>query len=311
MKLTVDPDVVDPGFVYVYFSSDIAKGLIDSLAITTGVPHINLGILRSFPVPLPPLTEQRRIAAILGALDDRVEVSRRMNRTLEAMAQALFRRRFVDFDGHDDLVESEAGPIPKGWLWSPLDEVAHFLNGTACQKYPATEGEPSLPVIKIREMRSGFSSNTDCASTEVPEKYMVEDGDMLFSWSGSLLAKIWTGGRGLLNQHIFKVTSERFPRWFYYLWVQEYLGRFQRIAADKATTMGHIKRRHLTEAMVAVPTSEEVEEMSAVFGTLVERQVANDLQARTLTSLRDALLPKLISGELRVPEAEATLEAIA
>ncbi len=295
----------DPRYVYYFF-----VGLdVMHLDVGSANPTLNRNHVHPLPVAWPPLDEQRRIAAVLGALDDRIVVNRGMNRTLEAMAQALFRRRFVDFDGRDDLVEHEAGPIPEGWRWEPLDQVADFLNGTACQKHPAVDGAPSLPVIKIREMRAGITDNTDRASLDVPEKFVVEDRDMLFSWSGSLLAEIWTGGQGLLNQHIFKVTSEGFPRWFYYLWVREHLDRFQRIAADKATTMGHIKRRHLTEALAAVPTPGEVETMSAVLGPLVERQVENNLQSRTLAALRDALLPKLVSGELRVPEAEEAVEA--
>ena len=227
-----------------------------------------------------------------------------MNRTLEAMAQALFRSRFVDFDGRDELTETKHGPLPQGWTWQPLDGIAHFLNGTACQKHPAQEGKPSLPVIKIREMRSGVSANTDRASLDIPERFRVENGDLLFSWSATLLTLIWTGGPGLLNQHIFKVTSERYPQWLCLLWINEHLARFQRIAADKATTMGHIKRRHLKEALVATPPASEMAQMAEAFEPIHRRQIANDLHSATLADLRDALLPKLVSGEIRVPEAK-------
>ena len=263
-------------------------------------------------LPLPPLDEQHRIAAVLGALDDKIELNRKMSRTLEEMAQAIFKSWFIDFDGVPDseLVKSELGPIPRGWSVKPLDQVADFLNGAACQKFRARPGEPSLPVIKIREMNQGVTAKTDRATADLPRKWYVENGDVLFSWSGSLVVKVWTGGRGALNQHLFKVTSTAYPRWFILLWTQRHLSEFQRIAADKATTMGHIKRHHLTDAKCAVPRASSLAEAGALLDPLVRRSVANELQSRTLAALRDALLPKLISGEIRVPEAEEAVEAM-
>ena len=130
MKLTVDEEKADSTFVYAYFRSPWALDYIRRTAITTGVPHINLGILRGFPVPVPPLDEQRRIAAVLGALDDKIELNRKMNRTLEEMAQALFKSRFIDFHGHYDLVDSELGPIPRGWEVVPISEVVDVKGGS-------------------------------------------------------------------------------------------------------------------------------------------------------------------------------------
>jgi type I restriction enzyme S subunit len=254
--------------------------------------------------------DQRRIAAVLGALDDKIELNRKMNRTLEEMAQAIFKSWFIDFDGHDDFVDSELGPIPRGWEVASLDSVAHFLNGAACQKFRPEPGEGSLPVIKIREMNQGITDKTDRATLRLPKKWWVNDGDVLFSWSGSLVVKVWTGGTGALNQHLFKVTSDRFPRWFCLLWTTHHLREFQRIAAAKATTMGHIKRHHLTDAKCVVPLADVLKRADDVLRPMVSRQVRNDLEARTLAGLRDTLLPKLISGELRVPEAEEQLSEV-
>ena len=160
-------------------------------------------------------------------------------------------------------------------------------------------------MIKIRELRGGLSDTTDRATPEVADKYHVYDGDVLFSWSGTLTVKVWTEGHAVLNQHLFKVTSETAPRWFYYGWVLHHLGQFQRIAADKATTMGHIKRRHLTDAKVAVPPPDEMEAAGRELSPLLERQIANDLQDRTLASLRDRLIPALLSGAVRVDDEPA------
>jgi type I restriction enzyme S subunit len=294
---------VDTRFFRYAFGSPPIHHLVDGFCNTTVQATLNLKEIRALPIPLPPLAEQRRIAAILGAQDDKIELNRKMNRTLEEMAQALFKSWFIDFDGHDDLVDSEIGPVPRGWGVRSLDAIADFLNGAACQKYPATDGEPRLPVIKIRELNQGVTTETDRATSTIPAKWHVKDGDVLFSWSGSLVVKVWTGGPGALNQHLFKVTSKEYPRWFFLSWVRHHLAEFQRIAADKATTMGHIQRHHLTAAKCAVPPPDVLRRVGALLEPVVNRQIANELESRTLIALRDTLLPKLISGEMRVSDA--------
>lgn len=291
------------------------------LAVQTGtaVPHISGGQIKSFEFDLPPLPEQRAIAATLGALDDKIELNRRTGETLEAMARALFRNWFVDF-GPTRAKMAGAAPYlaedlwslfpdrldddgkPEGWEEKPLDEVADFLNGLALQKFPAADASDSLPVIKIAELRNGLTSKSDRASRQLPSKYIVADGDFLFSWSGSLMAKFWTEGEGALNQHLFKVSSERYPAWFYSEWVQHHLEEFQIIAASKATTMGHIQRGHLKAARTFCPPDNAIAEMGQVIGPLIERMIQNELESRDLAETRDLLLPRLMSGELRVAE---------
>ena len=287
------------------------------------MPKLTQGNMNRIPILTPPLHEQKAIAHVLGTLDDKIELNRRINETLEAMARAIFKSWFVDFDpvranaegrrlqGLDPAIQklfpdrfqdSPFGPIPKGWQVRPLDEIATYLNGLACQKYPPNESE-ELPVIKIRELKQGITDNSDRAAADVPDKYIVEDGNVLFSWSGSLLVKVWAGGRGVLNQHVFKVLSDEFPKWFYLYWTEHHVEEFQRIAADKATTMGHIQRRHLSEALTVVPDDALMNAMTQVMAPLVDRQIANATQARTLGEVRDALLPKLLSGEVRVGDA--------
>ncbi|MEW6114954.1 MAG: hypothetical protein AB1664_22685, partial [Thermodesulfobacteriota bacterium] len=175
-----------------------------------------------------------------------------------------------------------------------LDEIAHFLNGLALQKYPPGDG-PTLPVIKIAQLRKGDAGGADQCNTGVPADYIVGDGDVLFSWSGSLECVLWTGGKGALNQHLFKVTSQEYPKWFYYFWIHEHLPAFRYIAAGKATTMGHIQRHHLTDAKVVVPNADAMTAANRVIAPLVERILGLRIESRTLAALRDALLPKLMS----------------
>ncbi len=310
--IRADTSKVDPMWILAYLNDPKTKDYIESFNAGGSRRAITKGHIESFQIPLPPLEEQKRIAHVLGTLDDKIELNRQMNQTLEEMAQAIFKSWFVDFDGHDDLVESELGLIPRGWIIKSLADCGSFLNGVAIKKYmDIEEGEGSLPAIKIREMRSGFDEKSARVSTNVPDKYLIDNGDILFSWSGSLLVTIWTGGKGVLNQHIFKVESVNFPRWFMYLWTKEHLARFQRIAASKATTMGHIKRGHLKEALVLAPPMNVLQAYSKDFEAILKRIELNNLQNQTLIELRDTLLPKLISGELRVPEAlEITEEAM-
>ena len=138
------------------------------------------------------------------------------------------------------------------------------------------------------------------ANDRVPAEYIVNDGDVLFSWSGSLELVLWAGGIGALNQHLFKVTSDDYPKWLCYRWILEHLGGFRDIAADKATTMGHIQRRHLTEAMTVIPSKATLAALDRTMAPLLERMLKHRLESRALAAQRDTLLPGLVSGEVRV-----------
>jgi type I restriction enzyme S subunit len=182
----------------------------------------------------------------------------------------------------------------------PLDEIANYLNGLACQKFPPKDELNKLPVLKIKDLQSGISESSDWVSSDVPKKYLVQNGDIIFSWSASLLVKIWDGEDCILNQHLFKVTSEDYLNWFYYLWTKHYLDEFIAVAKSHATTMGHIKRSDLKQAMAKVPTAKEITEMDKHFTPLLNKIISNNKQISTLTKLRDTLAPKLMSGEVRV-----------
>ena len=106
------------------------------------------------------------------------------------------------------------------------------------------------------------------ASAELEPDYIVEDGDVLFSWSGSLECVLWAGGRGALNQHLFKVTSTEFPKWLYYRWIHQHLEDFRHIAAGKATTMGHIQRHHLSDAKVVLPPQQLLQALDLTMAPL-------------------------------------------
>ena len=276
---------------------------------------------REMVVPEP--DEQRAIAGILGALDDKIEQNRQTARALERLARAIFRAWFVDFEPvnakvvgatffpsmpqavFDALptrfVDSEIGPVPDGWEVRPIATIATFLNGLALQKYPPRGDDDDLPVVKIAELRKGSAEGGAWANNDVPEQYVIRDGDLLFSWSGTLEAEFWFGGRAALNQHLFKVTSSFFPSWFCFHWIRHHLPWFRAIAASKATTMGHIKRGHLRETLIVVPPNEVLHEANEVIGAIYGLFGQLMIESRNLAEVRDVLLPKLLSGDVRMP----------
>ena len=330
-RIALRSQEIDARFLFYVMCSPGYRHEVLASATGTTVKHTSPDRILRFRLRLPPLAEQRAIAHILGALDNKIELNRRMNATLEAMARAVFRSWFIDFDPvrakmegietalpkdvadlfPDRLVNSELGEIPEGWELKSLDAVARFQNGLALQKFRPSQNEARLPVIKIAQLRAGKANSGEWASAGIKPECVIEDGDVVFSWSGSLLVRTWCGGRAALNQHLFRVTSEKYPKWFYLHCLLSHFPEFQRIAADKATTMGHIKRHHLTDAVCVAPPDRVITGVSALLGGLLERGVATEVASRTLTTLRAALLPKLVSGEMPVRNAEKIVGAIA
>lgn len=303
IRARVDVNKGDPTFYYYFFNSIFGRSAIESIIEQVAAAGIRGSDLARLHVPYPSVTIQRTIAYVLGTLDDKIELNRQMNQTLEDMAQALFKSWFVDFEPFRDkgLQDSPLEEIPLGWETKPLDKVANFLNGLAMQKYPP-EGDDYLPVIKIAELRKGVTESSGKASPFIDKAYIVKDGDIIFSWSGSLEVCIWCGGDGGLNQHLFKVTSEYYPKWFYYHWIKYHLPEFQAIAAGKATTMGHIQRYHLSNAYVAIPPQDQLEQMHNIMDPIMGQIIQNNIQSRILTGIRDTLLPKLLSGEANLKD---------
>ena len=185
-----------------------------------------------------------------------------------------------------------------------LTDIAVYLNGLVMQKFPATDIERSLPVLKIKEL--GQRKCDDCSdrcSDSIDADYIIDNEDIIFSWSGTLMVDVWCGGKCGLNQHLFKVTPlKNYPRWFVYYWTNRHLKKFKLIAKDKAVTMGHIRRGDLENAEVAIPTNLNMLEINARINPLFQSIIDRRLEITKLENIRDALLPKLMSGELTINE---------
>lgn len=290
-SIIVDKEHFDVSFIY-YAMLILGKKLNFISKTSTAVPIVNKSSFSSYEIMCPSLEQQKTIAAILSSLDSKIECNREINDNLYAQAKAIFAQRFIGIE-----------TIPDGWKKGNLLDIANYLNGLAMQKFRPRDDEVGLPVLKIKELRQGSCDvSSELCSPSIKPEYIVHDGDVIFSWSGSLLVDIWCGGTCGLNQHLFKVTSETYDQWFYYLWTAHHLERFIAIAADKATTMGHIKRGELEKAEVLIPSEKDYKEISSLMNPLFNLIIANRIEARKLAELRDELLPKLMSGEIDVSE---------
>ena len=298
-------DEVCHKYVYYFMTSHRYQKDLEGRATGTTVTGLRQPELLKSTILLPPLSAQRSIASILSSLDRKIELNNKINADLEEMAQAIFKNWFVDFEPFKDgkFVDSELGMIPEGWKVGRLTEIASYMNGLAMQKFPPENNEDSLPVLKIKELGQGFcGTDSDRCSCNIKDECKIHNGDVIFSWSGTLLVDVWCGGDCGLNQHLFKVTSKDYPKWFYYYWTKHHLQEFIHIAKDKAVTMGHIKRGHLEEAMVAIPDNDSMEKAYELFEPILSKMISLRLENSRLSLFRDTLLPRLMSGELEVPE---------
>lgn len=229
-------ELVDSLYLYYYFCLEETKQFVRNIAVGATMPSINTKLLGEVEIALPDLNNQKRIAAVLSSLDDKIENNQKLNDNLEQQARAIFSNEFLNLE-----------VLPDGWKQASLIDIADYLNGLAMQKHRPTADEAGIPVLKIKELRQGCcDDNSELCSPNIKSEYIIHDGDVIFSWSGSLLVDFWCGGICGLNQHLFKVASNKYNKWFYYAWTKHHLDRFIAVAADKATTMGHIKRDELS-----------------------------------------------------------------
>ena len=277
---------------------------------------INISSFDLMKLSVPCLKKQQSIAAVLSALDKKIALNKQINARLEQMAKTLYDYWFVQFDFPDasgkpykssggEMVFDETlkRKIPKGWEVKSLWKIAKYFNGLALQKYrPENELDDFLPVIKIREMNEGVSSNTERAKTNIPKEAIIDDGDILFSWSATLEIKIWSQGKGALNQHIFKVTSSEYPKYFFYFELLNYLKHFKMIADLRKTTMGHITQDHLKQAYICIPSQPLLEKLEKIVTPIFQKMLITQKQNHQLTQLRDFLLPMLMNGQVSVAE---------
>ena len=304
-------------FIYQYWLNLYNHGVFFNFeGKTSGIKNLQLDIaLSTIEIEPYSIEQQTAIANCLQTIGDKITLNRSLNHNLEAMAKQLYDYWFVQFDFPNEegkpykssggaMVRNEKlkRNIPEEWHCGNLFEIATFTNGLACQKFRSKDGEVPLPVIKIREMHDGISSDTEEVSPNIPESVKVYNGDVLFSWSASLEVMLWAYGLGGLNQHIFKVTSaNNFPKSFYYFQLLNYMDVFKKMAEARKTTMGHITQDHLQQSTIAIPDDKDIADkfekrISPIFVQMVKLQE----EIQQLSMLRDELLPLLMNGQVSV-----------
>lgn len=304
----------NPLYVYYYLQFIYNLGMFFNFeSKTSGIKNFQLDAAFA-TIPIKDISQriQNNIVAILQSLENKITINRQINQNLEAMAKQLYDYWFVQFDfpntegkpykssgGKMVWNEKLKREIPEEWHCGNLFEIATFTNGLACQKFRPKDGEVPLPVIKIREMHDGISSDTEEVSPNIPESVKVYNGDVLFSWSASLEVMLWACGLGGLNQHIFKVTSANdFPKSFYYFQLLNYVDVFKKMAEARKTTMGHITQDHLQQSTIAIPDNKDIvdkfeKRISPIFAQMVKLQE----EIQQLSKQRDELLPLLMNGQ--------------
>ena len=309
----INSDQIDKMYLY-YLLKFMTNSFMGCVHGSTML-HITKENMESMEVRIhASIEEQRRIATILNKLDCKIGLNRQINDNLEAMAKQLYDYWFVQFDFPNEEgkpYKSNGGAmvyneklkreIPQGWHCGTLLDIAEYTNGLACQKYRPTD-DNKLPVIKIKEMHDGLSTDTEWVRADIPDGIKVFDGDVLFSWSASLEVMLWAYGNGGLNQHIFKVTSKNgYPRSFYFYQLVHYIGVFKQMAEARKTTMGHITQDHLRQSTIALPPNVNIankleEKLCPIFNAIVK----NSQEIMSITKQRDELLPLLMNGQASV-----------
>ena len=297
-----------------YLRGKLFRKAVTNNAFMTLRASFNEDIFSFLSLYLPEYKEQVKIGDMLYLMEQKIQLNKSICFELESMAKTLYDYWFVQFDFPDENgrpYRASGGEmvwnpqlkreIPKEWEVGNLYSIADFVNGLACQKYRPKDGDPGLPVIKIKEMHDGITADTEKVSANIPEKNKVIDGDVLFSWSATLEVMYWFGGNGGLNQHIFKVNPKSyFSKEYVFEQLSAYVINFVKMAEARKTTMGHITTDHLEQSRIVLPPEAIIEKITLLLHPIHTKIGQLNQENRELIKLRDWLLPMLMNGQARV-----------
>jgi type I restriction enzyme, S subunit len=302
VKAVLPSKVIDPVFLFFYLLSQ-SNAIRDSASEAAhGTKKLDMPVLEQWPIPIPPLPIQKKIAAVLSTYDDLIANNQHRITLLEKMAEDIYREWFVRLrPPEQDELKTEKG-VPLGWRQVSIGSLGSYLNGYAFD--PTEWFSEGVPIIKIREMTSGVTVDTPRNPGEsIQKRYHFDNGDIIFSWSATLLVKVWDQGPGLLNQHLFKVTpNQGIPKSFLFFSLNFSLPIFE--ALTTGSTMKHIKRKELETVKVLLPPPALLEKFDSIAAPLLKQMLDLTRANRNLATTRDALLPRLISGKLAVDELD-------
>lgn len=318
---------IDQSFLFYWMAS---RSFVDGAAHGsegTRMPHAKWDYVSRFQSPIINPKEQKAIGEVLRSLDDNIKIKRKMCQTLEKTASTLFKSWFIDFDPvkakseglmpegmapdlflhfPDSFEDSKMGIIPSGWDVSSVYDWAEFINGATYKNSHFSDDDDVLPIIKIAELKNGIGPGTKYTKADFGNQYLLNTGDILFSWSGnpetSINTFLWGGGQGWINQHIFKVVPKKEnTKAFCYFMLKSLKPIFIRIAQNKQTTgIGYVTVKDLSERKIVKPDLTVLQAYETAIRPIYERLQNNLEEITNLTKTRDTLLPKLIFGELYV-----------
>ena len=300
-------------YLYHLLKSDIFKDFISrNKASGSTINHLYQRDLENFEIELPDLNTQLKIAGLLNLIDFKISNNKSTIKTLESTIKTIYDYWFIQFEfpskdfkpyktsGGEVVFNNKINKfIPVNWKVDNLYSIADFINGLACQNYRAKEGEPYYDVIKIKEMNNGITLNTEKCTQQIPTKYVIHDGNILFSWSASLNVIYWYGGTSALNQHIFKVIPKsQYLEEYTYQVLRDYVFTFSKIANSRKTTMGHITSDHIKQSVILIPPEDILSQFSdAVFPLRKKIEVCSK-EIISLHKLKDFIFPLLINGQV-------------
>ena len=305
---------IDIRYIYYWMLLAGKKNLLKNYFTGSTIKHLPGDKLKEILIDVPNYKTQTQVADILASIDSLIKHNQKINDNLQHQLKLMYDYWFTQFDFPDENgkpYRSSGGAmvwneqlkrnIPAGWAADNLYAVADYINGLACQNYRPDNDEHKLPVIKITEMHNGITDSTEFVRDDIPEKYIIENGDILFSWSATLETMLWYGGRGGLNQHIFKVVPKA-PKYFAYSQLSSYIINFKAIAEARKTTMGHITTDHMEQSRIAIPPTIVQETFNRQVTPLYEEYANNCKENLRLQALRDWLLPMLMNGQATIAD---------
>lgn len=295
----INTDKVDPKFLFY----SICKRDFASMNVGSAVPSMTVNILNDIQISYPKnIEDQRRIASILSSLDRKIELNNKINADLEEMAQAIFKNWFVDFEPFKDgkFVDSELGMIPEGWKVGSPYKYVKVVYGAPYKSAKFNDNGEGLPLIRIRDLKD---CNPQFYTPEIlPQTEYVNMGDIVAGMDAEFVPHIWKGNTGLLNQRVCKLMPQQtsISNLFVLYLMKPELEFVQ--SYKTGTTVSHLGKADIDKFVVVLPPLKVVEECSKILDSILQRIKNISAESRNLSTLRDTLLPRLMSGELEVPK---------
>lgn len=294
-----NPEKVDSLFLYYLLKYN--KDNIEAMGSGTTFKEVSGATMKNIEVYLPEdLDEQRRIAEILGSLDDKIELNRRINANLEAQAQALFRSWFVDFEPFRDgpFVDSELGKIPQGWKVGDIYTYMDVIYGAPYKSALFNTNKKGYPLIRIRDLKT--YSPQFYTEEILPNTEYVDFGDIVAGMDAEFVPYIWKGEKGLLNQRVCKFI----PKYDYvskYYILSLIRPELEFVQSYKVgTTVSHLGKSDIDKFKVITPPTEIVKRFSCIVDSFHQQIIKLAKENLNLSALRDTMLPKLMAGEIAI-----------